>query len=99
MFVSLYIDLPCICTILTKQNKCIFDDSRPFFHIISVLSISPRLFLTWLFLSVYQKFSDIKNLSLQFWLVAFAIMFFYNGVFPFMADARYMYKAEPVCTI
>lgn len=40
------------------------------------------------FLSVYQKVTDIKNLSLQFWLVAFAIMFFYNGIFPFMADAR-----------
>ncbi|KAK7099982.1 lysosomal dipeptide transporter MFSD1-like [Littorina saxatilis] len=33
------------------------------------------------------KVTDIKNLSLQFWLVALAIMFFYNGVFPFMADA------------
>ena len=38
----------------------------------------------------YQKLTDIKNLSLQFWLVALAIMFFYNGVFPFMADARWV---------
>lgn len=33
------------------------------------------------------KITDIRHLSLQFWLVAFSIMFFYNGVFPFMADA------------
>nr|XP_006824906.1 PREDICTED: major facilitator superfamily domain-containing protein 1-like [Saccoglossus kowalevskii] len=30
---------------------------------------------------------DIKYFSLQFWLLALSIMFFYNGVFPFVADA------------
>ncbi|XP_076439964.1 lysosomal dipeptide transporter MFSD1-like [Babylonia areolata] len=38
------------------------------------------------------KLTDIKNLSAQFWLVALAIMFFYNGVFPFMADASEFIK-------
>ncbi|XP_074641992.1 lysosomal dipeptide transporter MFSD1-like isoform X2 [Tubulanus polymorphus] len=33
------------------------------------------------------KVTDIKRFSLSFWLVALSIMFFYNGVFPFVADA------------
>ncbi|XP_012940348.1 major facilitator superfamily domain-containing protein 1 [Aplysia californica] len=33
------------------------------------------------------KITDIKRMSLSFWMVALAIMFFYNGVFPFVADA------------
>ncbi|CAL1531406.1 unnamed protein product [Lymnaea stagnalis] len=33
------------------------------------------------------KITDVKHLSLSFWLVVLAIMFFYNGVFPFVADA------------
>jgi len=34
-----------------------------------------------------MKFTDIKYFNLQFWLMALTIMFFYNGVFPFVADA------------
>ncbi|KAL5021083.1 hypothetical protein ScPMuIL_000238 [Solemya velum] len=34
-----------------------------------------------------MRIVDIKHFSLQFWLLALAIMFFYNGVFPFVADA------------
>nr|KAG5711821.1 hypothetical protein BaRGS_023585 [Batillaria attramentaria] len=37
--------------------------------------------------SKHLKITDIRHLPLQFWLVALSIMFFYNGVFPFMADA------------
>lgn len=33
------------------------------------------------------KVTDIKHFSLSYWLVALSIMFFYNGVFPFVADA------------
>ncbi|XP_070563686.1 lysosomal dipeptide transporter MFSD1-like [Ptychodera flava] len=33
------------------------------------------------------RLRDIKYFSLQFWLLALTIMFFYNGVFPFVADA------------
>ncbi|XP_033738303.1 major facilitator superfamily domain-containing protein 1-like [Pecten maximus] len=33
------------------------------------------------------KVTDIKYFSLSYWLLALAIMFFYNGVFPFVADA------------
>lgn len=33
------------------------------------------------------KLTDIKHFSLSYWLLALAIMFFYNGVFPFVADA------------
>lgn len=33
------------------------------------------------------KVTDIKHFSLSYWLLALAIMFFYNGVFPFVADA------------
>ncbi|XP_077980947.1 lysosomal dipeptide transporter MFSD1-like isoform X2 [Glandiceps talaboti] len=33
------------------------------------------------------RLRDIKYMSLQFWLLALTIMFFYNGVFPFVADA------------
>ncbi|XP_067677799.1 lysosomal dipeptide transporter MFSD1-like [Haliotis asinina] len=33
------------------------------------------------------RFTDIRYFSLSYWLVALAIMFFYNGVFPFVADA------------
>lgn len=39
---------------------------------------------------VFQKVTDIKHFSLSYWLLAFTIMFFYNGVFPFVADARYV---------
>ena len=44
--------------------------------------------MSFLLSSFAQKFTDIKRLSLSFWLLAFTIMFFYNGVFPFVADAR-----------
>ena len=37
-----------------------------------------------------QKVGDIKRFSLQYWLLALTIMFFYNGIFPFVADARYV---------
>lgn len=33
------------------------------------------------------KVSDIGKFSSQYWIIAFMIMFFYNGVFPFVADA------------
>ncbi|XP_041359016.1 major facilitator superfamily domain-containing protein 1-like isoform X2 [Gigantopelta aegis] len=33
------------------------------------------------------KFTHIRHFSLAFWLVVLSIMFFYNGVFPFVADA------------
>ncbi|XP_061182017.1 major facilitator superfamily domain-containing protein 1-like [Saccostrea echinata] len=33
------------------------------------------------------KLTDIKDFSLSYWLLALSIMFFYNGVFPFVADA------------
>ncbi|KAI8773724.1 major facilitator superfamily domain-containing protein 1-like isoform X1 [Biomphalaria glabrata] len=33
------------------------------------------------------KLSDITRFCLPFWLVVLSIMFFYNGVFPFVADA------------
>ncbi|ESN95555.1 hypothetical protein HELRODRAFT_193538 [Helobdella robusta] len=33
------------------------------------------------------KFTDIKHFNLLYWLIALSIMFFYNGVFPFVADA------------
>ncbi|ELU06449.1 hypothetical protein CAPTEDRAFT_21878 [Capitella teleta] len=33
------------------------------------------------------KVSDVKHLSLLYWLLILTIMFFYNGVFPFVADA------------
>ncbi|ESP05560.1 hypothetical protein LOTGIDRAFT_208557 [Lottia gigantea] len=38
------------------------------------------------------KFTDIRYFSLQFWLLILAIMFFYNGVFPFVADASKFIK-------
>lgn len=34
-----------------------------------------------------MRISGIRYLRLQFWLLVFATMFFYNGVFPFVADA------------
>lgn len=34
-----------------------------------------------------MKFTDIRHFSLRYWLLAFSIMFFYNGIFPFVADA------------
>ncbi|KAJ8306439.1 hypothetical protein KUTeg_016984 [Tegillarca granosa] len=34
------------------------------------------------------KVSDIKHFSASYWMLALTIMFFYNGVFPFVADAR-----------
>lgn len=33
------------------------------------------------------KFSQIRYFSLSFWLLCLTIMFFYNGIFPFVADA------------
>lgn len=33
------------------------------------------------------KVTDIKYFSMSYWLLALTIMFFYNGVFPFVADA------------
>lgn len=30
---------------------------------------------------------DVKSLSLRYWLLVLTIMFFYNGIFPFIADA------------
>ncbi|CAL1263240.1 unnamed protein product [Larinioides sclopetarius] len=33
------------------------------------------------------RISDVKYFSLSYWLLILSIMFFYNGVFPFVADA------------
>jgi hypothetical protein len=33
---------------------------------------------------------DIFKFSMSYWLVTLSIMFFYNGVFPFVADASYV---------
>ncbi|KAJ1097926.1 hypothetical protein NDU88_003042 [Pleurodeles waltl] len=33
------------------------------------------------------RIQDVRRLSLRYWLLVFTIMFFYNGVFPFVADA------------
>ncbi|XP_067912961.1 lysosomal dipeptide transporter MFSD1 isoform X2 [Heterodontus francisci] len=33
------------------------------------------------------QFQDIRYLSLRYWLLVLTIMFFYNGIFPFVADA------------
>ncbi|XP_054624053.1 major facilitator superfamily domain-containing protein 1-like isoform X2 [Dunckerocampus dactyliophorus] len=33
------------------------------------------------------RIQDVKLLSLRYWLLVLAIMFFYNGIFPFVADA------------
>uniref|UniRef100_A0A8C8CLK1 Lysosomal dipeptide transporter MFSD1 n=1 Tax=Oncorhynchus tshawytscha TaxID=74940 RepID=A0A8C8CLK1_ONCTS len=33
------------------------------------------------------RFQDVKLLSLRYWLLVLTIMFFYNGIFPFIADA------------
>lgn len=33
------------------------------------------------------KIQDVKLLSLRYWLLVLTIMFFYNGIFPFIADA------------
>ncbi|XP_043567999.1 major facilitator superfamily domain-containing protein 1 isoform X3 [Chiloscyllium plagiosum] len=33
------------------------------------------------------RFQDIRYLSLRYWLLVVTIMFFYNGIFPFVADA------------
>lgn len=33
------------------------------------------------------KFSYVRYFSVSFWLLCFTIMFFYNGIFPFVADA------------
>uniref|UniRef100_A0A3Q2NQD5 Major facilitator superfamily domain-containing protein 1-like n=1 Tax=Fundulus heteroclitus TaxID=8078 RepID=A0A3Q2NQD5_FUNHE len=34
-----------------------------------------------------QRVQDVKLLSLRYWLLVLTIMFFYNGIFPFIADA------------
>ncbi|XP_064624959.1 major facilitator superfamily domain-containing protein 1-like [Lineus longissimus] len=34
-----------------------------------------------------MRITDIRHFTGSFWLLVFAIMFFYNGVFPFVADA------------
>ncbi|XP_037134413.1 major facilitator superfamily domain-containing protein 1 isoform X2 [Syngnathus acus] len=33
------------------------------------------------------RIQDVKQLSLRYWLLVLTIMFFYNGIFPFIADA------------
>ncbi|KAG1944484.1 major facilitator superfamily domain-containing protein 1 [Pimephales promelas] len=33
------------------------------------------------------RVQDVKSLSLRYWLLVLTIMFFYNGIFPFIADA------------
>ncbi|MGH0149638.1 UNVERIFIED_CONTAM: hypothetical protein FKN15_035868 [Acipenser sinensis] len=33
------------------------------------------------------RFQDLRYLPLRYWLLVLTIMFFYNGVFPFVADA------------
>uniref|UniRef100_A0A8C5QZE5 Lysosomal dipeptide transporter MFSD1 n=1 Tax=Leptobrachium leishanense TaxID=445787 RepID=A0A8C5QZE5_9ANUR len=33
------------------------------------------------------RVQDIRHLSLRYWLLVLTIMFFYNGIFPFVADA------------
>lgn len=33
------------------------------------------------------RVQDVRQLPLRYWLLVFTIMFFYNGVFPFVADA------------
>eukprot|EP00918_Siedleckia_nematoides_P078429 GHVU01171612.1.p1 GENE.GHVU01171612.1~~GHVU01171612.1.p1 ORF type:complete len:499 (+),score=35.82 GHVU01171612.1:29-1498(+) len=33
------------------------------------------------------RLQDIRHLNIQFWMLALTIMFFYNGIFPFVADA------------
>ncbi|XP_068161635.1 lysosomal dipeptide transporter MFSD1-like [Antennarius striatus] len=33
------------------------------------------------------RIQDVKLLSLRYWLLVLSIMFFYNGIFPFVADA------------
>ena len=47
------------------------------------------------------KFTDIKFFDMRFWLLCLTIMFFYNSVFPFVADARcaasIRSKRESVC--
>ncbi|XP_059159078.1 major facilitator superfamily domain-containing protein 1-like [Physella acuta] len=40
------------------------------------------------------KITDVRHLSLSFWLVVLSIMFFYNGVFPFVADASKFIKTK-----
>jgi len=40
---------------------------------------------------VFQRVTDIRYFSMSYWLLALTIMFFYNGVFPFVADSRYGY--------
>ncbi|XP_066833980.1 major facilitator superfamily domain-containing protein 1-like [Anser cygnoides] len=34
-----------------------------------------------------QRIQDIRQLALRYWLLVLTIMFFYNGIFPFVADA------------
>ena len=34
-----------------------------------------------------QRLTDVKHFSMAYWLLALTIMFFYNGVFPFVADS------------
>uniref|UniRef100_H3D5I9 Lysosomal dipeptide transporter MFSD1 n=1 Tax=Tetraodon nigroviridis TaxID=99883 RepID=H3D5I9_TETNG len=34
-----------------------------------------------------KRVQDVKLLSLRYWLLVLTIMFFYNGIFPFIADA------------
>ncbi|XP_015283617.1 PREDICTED: major facilitator superfamily domain-containing protein 1-like [Gekko japonicus] len=34
------------------------------------------------------RVQDVRHLPLRYWLLVLTIMFFYNGVFPFVADAR-----------
>lgn len=51
---------------------------------------SRRLFPgEWGHILSLQRIQDIQRLPLRYWLLVLTIMFFYNGVFPFVADARY----------
>ena len=36
---------------------------------------------------IFQRVTDVKYFSISYWLLALTIMFFYNGVFPFVADS------------
>nr|XP_020668786.1 major facilitator superfamily domain-containing protein 1-like [Pogona vitticeps] len=40
------------------------------------------------------RVQDIRQLPLRYWLLVLTIMFFYNGVFPFVADARIFEQGE-----
>lgn len=72
-----------ICT----QNTCIVETFIECF-VKKVASKLVHVTLFFISISLLKKVTDIKHFSLSYWLLALAIMFFYNGVFPFVADAR-----------